>query len=276
MLNNKKSTSKIIITLVLLMLALIWILPILFVFLNLFKGRIEYNMGRGSFWRLPEGNNFTDNFKNIIYGLPLFNGVFNSLIYALFGSLSSLIIGTLAAYGLSHLNIKHKGFWFLFIYSGTVFPFQLYLIPIYKAYNTIGFYDTRIGMILFYTAICIPFIMFVMRNNFLEIDAEITESAKIEGATNFQILIQLFLPMVKASLSVVFLTQFAWSWNDLMFGLTFTKSDNVKTIMSILSVMDKNNPPLLFLACVIASIPTIALFSFLQKNCEKGLLYTSK
>ena len=187
-----------------------------------------------------------------------------------------MIIATLAAYGLSHLKIKHKMFWFLFIYSGTIFPFQIYLIPIYKAYTKLGLYDTRIGMILFYTAICIPFGMFVMRNFFTGISREICESAKVDGAKDMDILIRLFVPMAKAPIAVCFLAQFTWAWNDLMFGLTFTKSSDIKPIMSVLSIMDKGNGPTLFLACILVSIPTLLLYAFLQKDFETGFVYTSK
>ncbi len=269
-----KKIGKVCVTAILLFFAILWLTPIFFSFLNLFKSRIEYNLG--SFWSFPEGNNFTENWQGIIGGLPLFLGMRNSFLYAFLGALFSVIFGTLAAYGLSHLQIKHKRFWFLVIYSGTVFPFQLYLIPIYRAYIATGLFDTKMGMIFFYTAICIPFVMFVMRNNFLGINKEICESAKIEGATDSQVLVKLFVPMSQAALAVVFLTQFAWGWNDLMFGLTFTKSNSVRTVMSVLSVMDKNNPPLLLLACLLASIPTILMFSILQKHCEKGFVYTSK
>lgn len=271
---RKTKPGKLIFSLLLLLFALIWVLPLLFVILNMFKSRQEYNWG--SFWTLPEGFKFIENFSYFINGYPIFRGLINSLFYALVGALFAVALGTLAAYGISHLKIRWKMFWFMLIYCGTIFPFQLYLIPVFKSYITIGLYDTQIGMILFYVAICIPFCMFVMRNTFLSINKEICESAKIEGATDFQILVQLFLPMTIASLSIIFLTQFTWIWNDLLFGLTLTKSEVAKTIMSMLSVMDKNNPPILFVACGLASIPTIVLFSTIQKNCEIGFVYTSK
>ncbi len=270
----KNNISKIVVTFVLLLLAIIWIIPIIFVFINLFKTRIEYNMG--SFWSMPKGNAFIDNFKYLLSGLPIFKSMRNGFIYALCGASISLVCGVLAAYGISHLKIKYPMFWFMFIYTGTIFPFQLYLIPIYRAYMNLNLYDTRIGIILFYSAICIPFIMFVMRNNFIRIDREICESAKIEGASDMQILTRLFVPMTTASLSIVFLTQFSWCWNDLMFGLTLLRSETKQTVMPFVSLMDKGNAPVLFMVCIVVSIPTIGMFSFLQKNTESGMIYTSK
>ena len=74
----------------------------------------------------------------------------------------------------------------------------------------------------------------------------------------------------------IFLSQFTWSWNDLMFGLTFTKTSSIRPIMASISMMGRNNAPALFLACIVASIPTIILFVFLQDNFEAGMAYTSK
>ena len=265
---------KIISTLFLAVLAAIWLVPIIFVFINLFKTRVEYNTG--SFWAFPEGNAFMDNLRALSSGMQIFTSMLNGLLYALTGASVSLICGVLAAYGLSHLNIKHRMFWFMFIYVGTIFPFQLYLIPLYRAYLSLNLYDTRLGMMLFYSAICIPFIMFVMRNNFIRIDKEILESCRLDGATDLQILTRIFLPMTKASISIVFLTQFSWCWNDLMFGLTLLRSEVKQTVMPLVSVLDKGNAPTLFMVCMIVSIPTIAMFSLLQKSAESGMIYTSK
>ncbi|MBS6194068.1 MAG: carbohydrate ABC transporter permease [Clostridiales bacterium] len=266
--------NKIIINIILSVLGIVWIMPIVFSFLNMFKTKFEYNLG--SFWALPEGNAFMENVQYINANAKIFQGMFSSFLYAICGSVLALIIGTLAAYGIAHLRIKHKMFWFLVIYSGTIFPFQIYLIPVFNAYSKVGLYDTRLGMILFYTAICIPFIMFVLRNYFMGISSEICESAKLDGATDMQILLRIFVPMARAPLSVVLLQQFTWCWNDLMFGLTFTKSAEVKPVMASLSLMSAGNAPAMLMACIISSLPTIVFFILLNKNFEAGFAYSSK
>ena len=160
--------------------------------------------------------------------------------------------------------------------SYTIFPLQIYLIPVYKGYSSLGLFDTKLGMALFYIAVCVPFALFVFRNFFIDIPAEICESAKIDGASDLGILLRIMLPMATAPVSVVFLTQFAWSWNDLMFGLTFTKSFDVRPVMSALAQMGQQHLPALMLGCAVASIPTLALFFILQRNFETGFVYTAK
>ena len=269
---TKKSTVTII-NVFLSILGIIWMCPIFFVVMNVFKTKQEYNMG--SFWSLPKNNAVWDNLKNVVANKVLVS-MGSSLLYAVVGAAMAVFIALLAAYGLTHLRIKHKLFWFLLIYSGTIFPFQVYLIPVYRGYYHLGLYNTRIGMILFYCAICIPFSMFVLRNFFLGISSEICESARMDGASSWQVLMKILAPMAKAPLSIVFMSQFTWSWNDLMFGLTFTKSSDIRPVMASVSLLSTGNPPSLFLACIIVSIPTIILFFLLQDNFEVGMAYTGK
>lgn len=269
---TKKST-RIIFNVILTILGIVWITPLVFVVLNTAKTKQEYNLG--TLWKIPEGFAVMDNLKTVLQ-TNLFPSMASSLLYAGIGAALSVFIGLLAAYGLTHLRIKKKIVWFLFIYSGTIFPYQVYLIPVYSGYFKTGLYDTRLGMILFYTAICIPFCMFVLRNFFLGISKEICESAKIDGASTWKILMEIFVPMAKAPLSIVFLSQFTWSWNELMFGLTFTKTSSIRPVMASISMLGKNNAPALFLGCILVSIPTIILYIFLQKDFEAGMVYTSK
>ena len=121
---------------VLSILGLVWLTPIIFVVLNIFKTKQEYNMG--SFWQLPHSFAVIDNFKNVVAN-KLFVYMGSSLLYAVGGAVLAVFFSLLAAYGLTHLRIKHKMFWFLFIYSGTIFPFQVYLIPIYRGYIRLAF-----------------------------------------------------------------------------------------------------------------------------------------
>lgn len=269
-----RKKNKLIVNTILLICSVIWLFPIAFVFINMFKTKQEYNVG--SFWAMPEGNYFLDNLEYLKKAAPIVEGMLSSLLYALAGTIFALVIATLAAYGLSHLNIKRKMFWFMVIYSGTVFPFQIYLIPLFKIYTKTGLYNTRQGMIVFYTAICVPYVMFVMRNFFSGISNEICESAKIDGATDLAILTRILVPMSKAPLAVCFLSQFTWCWNDLMFGLAFTKSNEIRPVMATLSIMDQGNKPIIFIACLLASIPTLLVYVVLHRNMNKGFAYTSK
>ena len=77
--------------------------------------------------------------------------------------------------------------WFFLVFSGTIVPFQMYLIPLFQTYNNVGLYDTWLGMVLFYTAIAIPFSLFVMRGAFSTISREVLEAARLDGCRDFDV-----------------------------------------------------------------------------------------
>ena len=268
---NKRTSISINLTLII--LSLIWIFPVLFLFIGSMKTRQEYNLT--SFWQLPSKISWAENIKYIADYSEIFQSLANSILYGLSGSIFSITIAAFAAYGLAKLNIKRKMFWFFLIYSGTIFPFQLYLIPVFSAYQTLGLYDTRIGLILFYITICIPFSMFVLRNHFMNISNEIVEAAQIDGASKLRIFACILIPMSKAPLSVLFITQFAWCFNDLMFSLTFIKTNEMKGVMATISTFIVNTPALL-VACAFVSVPIILLYTVLSENFDKGISYQSK
>ena len=223
----------------------------------------------------------------IIWGTSIFNnavtawnkgigdGVLNSLLYGLAGSAIAVFFAFIAAYGIVRLKIKNGLIWFLILYSGTVFPFQMYLLPLFEAFVAVGIYNTKFGLILVYVGLCIPFATFVLRGFFLTVPWEIQEAAKIEGATNFQILYKVMMPMAKAPILLVFLIQFTWIWNDLLFGMVLSRSVGVRPITTVLAGMKdlyaSMDGPTILTATVIASIPTLLIFLLLQKHFIRGL-----
>ena len=266
--------NKIMNTIILMIISIIWLVPIAMVIMNVFKTKIEFNLG--NLWLPPKDlKNISENIKLCIDN-KIFISFGSSLLYCGVGTIVGVFLAMLAGFGLTHTTIRHKVFWFLVIYSGTIFPFEIYLIPIFRMYKFTGLYNTRFGMMIFWCALIIPFAMFVFRNFFLGIDNEICESAKMDGANNFQILFYILAPMAKAPIAILLLQQFSASWNDLMFGLTFTKSAEIRPVMVTLSLMGTQNPPARFLGCIIVSVPTMILFFVLRNQLEAGFSYSVK
>lgn len=265
--------------LILCILGFIWLFPFTFVLVNSVKSGAEYN--QGNFWDLPTGIAIQQSIDFISERVSLMNGFLNSLLYGVLSAAIAILLAALAAYAITKLKIRGRFFWFMLIYSGTIFPFQMYLVPVYKMYTQFNLYDTQIGMILFYSAISIPFCIFVLRNFFDGLGNEQMEAARIDGASDFHVFYNIYLPMAKAPISALFLFQFSFVWNDLLFGFTFSKSGNIRPIMTVLSQLNgpngaTTNAPAVLLACAIASIPTIFLYIVLNKNFEKGLVMTEK
>ncbi|MDE2635297.1 MAG: carbohydrate ABC transporter permease [Chloroflexota bacterium] len=204
------------------------------------------------------------------------NGILSSLIYAFVGSLTAVIVASSAAYSIAMLKIRFPFFWFLIIYSGTVFPFQMYLMPLFGMYQSVGLYDTRFGMLLFYSAIAVPFCIFVFRNYFIGMQGEVIEVASLDGASSFQTYLRIVLPMAKAPALFLFVTQFSWIWNDFLFGQVLAKSDDVRPVMTSLAMLSgtygKGSIPQQMAGALTASIPTLILFFALQKHFMQGII----
>ncbi|RAP77147.1 carbohydrate ABC transporter permease [Paenibacillus montanisoli] len=259
-------------------LAILWIFPIFLVLMNSTKSLVDFT--NGTIWSWPKSFHFFQNVKDALVVGGILKYLKNSFSYGVIGAFASIFIAAIAAYGLVFLRLKGSFYWFLLIYSGTIFPFQMYLVPLFKGYQIFGIYDSFVGMCLFYTAICIPFCVFLLRNFMTTISREYVEAAQMDGFTTFDIFLKIIVPFIKPPVSVLFLFQFTFIWNDLVFGLILTRSESIRPIMTGLAAMQgiyfSTGVTTLMSAIVITSIPTILLFIFLQKNFIKGMQVTVK
>lgn len=264
---------------IMIVLGFLWILPIWPTVLLAFKSNQEFGIQR--FWQLPSQNFFGPNLIKAWNQAKLGRYFINSLIYGLLGAWGAIFLSSLASFSIARLKVKGAFSWFFVIWSGTIFPFQIYLIPLFKMYISTGFYDTFFGMSLFYIAICIPFCTFIFRNYFLTLPGEVLEAAKLDGCSNFKVYWKIYLPLSRSAVAVLFLFQFTWIWNDLMFGMVLTRSASVRPIMVGLAQLQGfragsgTDIPSLMAGALMASVPTILLFALLQRYFIEGMRLTT-
>ncbi|HYW81764.1 MAG TPA: carbohydrate ABC transporter permease, partial [Spirochaetia bacterium] len=146
---------------VLVALCAVWLLPVLSTTLVSLKGPADFVSQK--FYQPPVRIYFLENLRKVLNEYKLNAHFINSLVYALAGGAVAIATASMAGFSIVRLKPKLNFVLFLIIYSGTLFPFQMYLIPVYRLFNVLGLYDTRTGMILIYSAICIPFGLFVYR-----------------------------------------------------------------------------------------------------------------
>ena len=258
--------------------SLIWITPIVLVTLSAMKEPAE--QAAEGMLGLPEHPKLI--FENVQQAISLSGlgaGFVNSLLYSFVGAFTAMLLSSLGAYGLIKLRVKWSFLLFLLIYCGTVFPSQMFLIPVFRTYLSLNLYDTRAGMILFYTTIAIPFCLFVFRNYFIAFPDDVIDAGSLDGASPFRTYLTIVLPMSKAPAMVVFLTQFTWIWNDLLFGQVLAKSEHVRPIMPSLALLSGQygvgSIPQVMAGALVASVPTLALFLLLQRHFMAGLGVTT-
>lgn len=257
--------------------SLLWLTPFYYLVVTIFKTTDEYTHSdpfappRGLAPIL--GNSVTAwNEATMAYGMS------NSALYGGVGAGLAVLFAASAAYGLTRLDYRGKTLIFMTIFAGTVFPFQMYLIPLFLLYGKIGILNTRFGMMLFYTAICIPFPTLVLRNYMSGLSREMDEAARMEGAGEFTVFARIVLPNAAGPMVATFLLQFTWIWNDLLFSTVLGNRAEVRSIMNSLQVFQgsyaSTGPNVVLTAALIASLPSLLMFFALRRHFMEGLKVT--
>jgi multiple sugar transport system permease protein len=276
----KVKPYKIGIYIILVILSVIWIFPLVSVLTVVVKSPDEFDTMR--FWQLPElkriPSNIAFNFRYAWSKSQLGVKMLNSMIFALTAGIGSAFIASIGGYALVHLKLRGAQSWFIGIFIGNIFPFQMFLIPLYLFLNTLGLFDTRIGMAVVYVGICIPFALFVYRNYAFTLPTELFDAARVDGASKWGAYLRMFLPMSIPAFAVIFCFQFIWTWNDLLFGLVLT--ERFRPIMAGLERLQgaRGGVPatVLISGAVMAAIPTIAILMSMQKLFIRGFTLTTE
>ncbi|WP_405071477.1 carbohydrate ABC transporter permease [Kribbella sp. NBC_01510] len=225
---------------------------------------------RGAFPQL--GNLTGHNYTAINEAINLGRSLINSGIFTGGVILGTLVFGVLAGYALARLQFRGRGLVFNLMLLIQVVPFQLLTIPLYVLIvRSYGLADSYGGMIL-------PFLInstavFVFRQYFLQLPAELFDAARIDGASELNILWRVAVPLVKPALLTGVLLTFIGPWNEFLWPFLITKQQNLQPLAVSLSnylttVASRAANPfgaVLAGACVLAA-PAVALFVIFQRR----------
>jgi multiple sugar transport system permease protein len=204
-------------------LVLAWTLPpFLYLVMLSFKPEIIL-IDRSKFFFWPTFERYRD-FIGSGLGLP----IWNSLVTSTLGALGTLLLGGMAALTFSFLDFKGKALLFLIILLPRMFPPVTTVIPIQLMLKTMGLIDTKLALILLFTAFEIPLAIWVLRTFLDEIPRELTESAALDGASLPAIIRKIILPLSGPGLLAAFILSFIFNWNEFLFPLIVT-SFNART-----------------------------------------------
>ena len=260
-------------------LTIAYLTPFYYLLVTIFKTSEEY--AKKGVLELPASlAPFTDNVIQAWTIANLGQAALNSLSYAVVGGAIAVAFAASAAFGMTRLNLIGANGWFMLIFTGTLFPFQMYLVPLLFGYQRLGLINSWLGMLLVYVAICIPFPLLVLRNSFSSITREVDEAARIEGASEWRVFVSMIIPNAKGPLIALFLLQFTFIWNDLLFSSILANGIGVRSIMVALQSLQGTystiGPNVVITATLISSIPTVLLFVMLRKYFMGGLQLGTK
>lgn len=207
-------------------------------------------------------------YVNVVINYPFTTYLKNSLILTVSSTFMAITFATLAGYGFSRFNFKGKGAMMLFILTTQMFPSVMLFVPFYKLLTTYGLNNTYFGLILVYVSSVIPFCTWMMYGFFEGISKELDEAALIDGCGKFRTFFQVIAPLTLPGLISTTIYAFICGWNEYMFAMLFTSSESMKTLPVAIGQMVGFNKVMwndLMAASVLASIPVLIMFCFLQK-----------
>ncbi len=202
-----------------------------------------------------------------------FRFLLNSVIIAFSATFVSMLIGTLAAYSLARFKFAGRedfAFWFL---VNRMMPPLAIIIPIYMLFLRWKLLDTRTGLIFLYTAMQLPFVIWMMRGFFEDLPRELEETAMIDGASWFGAFTRITLPLTTPGLTATAIFSLILSWNEFAFAFVIT-GRNAKTLPpSALTFMTEAQVTWneVGAAAIVISLPMILFAMAVQKHLVRGL-----
>lgn len=197
----------------------------------------------------------------------------NSLIIAAGNTLLVLLLSIPTAYAIARHQVGGEQFSF-WILSQRMLPPVAAVIPLFLLYVRLRLLDTHLGIILAYCIFNIPFAIWILIGFFEDFPREIQEQALVDGCSELQSLWKIVIPLILPGIIVVALFCFVFSWNELMFVLTFSRT-NTKTVMKLFESLLQSPTSLMFgpaaAAAVLGVVPSFILTLFFQRYLVRGL-----
>lgn len=255
----------------LILLALIWITPFVFIVFTALKTKADV-MG-GSAFSPPTAlalDNFVSAWQRGNFSTTAFNGVVITVIKVPLG----LFISAMAAYALAKVPMRFSRVFLALCVFGTMLPFQVMLAPIFRQVNAFGLINTYPGIILPYLAFGVPYQVFILYGFFAAVPKELSEAARIDGASHFTIFRRIFLPVSLPVLSALLILDFVATWNEFAMALVILQDPKMWTLpLGLMNFQGQfqSNYGELNAAIIMTVLPAAIVYLMFQRYFVAGL-----
>jgi multiple sugar transport system permease protein len=203
------------------------------------------------------------------------DGLRNSFIVAFFVVLINLVLGALAAYTFARERFRGSQAAFVFILGSRLLPAVAVAIPIYMILRELGLLDTKLSLVLVHSAFTLPFTIWVLTLYFQSLPREMEEAARVDGATRFDALRYVVLPLAAPGLAAVGAFAFLFSYSEFMFALLTTSTTNAKTVPVMISAISVNpdaSYTLIAVGIILSVAAPMALALVFRRYITSGLV----
>jgi ABC-type glycerol-3-phosphate transport system permease component len=269
---SKIKLGKTVIFLTLLLITVVSLTPLLWALSTSLKSNQE--IYRIPITLIPETVTF-EHYSNVLQKMNNFVKYFcNSVVVTSLTVLLVLVFSALSGYGFGRINFPGNKVLFSLVLMAMVLPFTTYIIPIYIMEVKLGLLNTNMGLVLPYVAMFLPLGMFIMRGSFLAIPSELENAARIDGCNEWQLFYRIMLPITKPALASTTIFTFISSWEEFMFALVLTPSQQTTLSVGITYLKEEGASwayGSLTAVIILGVFPVITVFALLQKYFIKGL-----
>lgn len=251
---------------------IVWLGPLFAVILTSFRSMQDV-MG-GNLWGWPTQFGLIDNYKAVFTQTPMAQYFLNSLVITIPSVIGVLILSTLAGFVLSRYRFPGNMLVFALFVGGNFLPHQIMMIPVRDLMVRLGLYDTTMALIIFHVAFQTGFATLFMRNFIAALPDELFQAARSEGATPFQALVHVVIPLVRPALAALAILLFTFIWNDYFWAVVLTISDSVKPVTAGLANLRGEWVSawnLISAGTIVVAVPPVVMFFLMQKHFIAGL-----
>jgi multiple sugar transport system permease protein len=270
-----ESLPRRVVTLYLPLAAFLFVLlfPFYWMGITSFKPNAELLSREGNpFWVI---NPTLAHFKKLIFDTAYPDWMWNTIIISVVSTFASLAASVFAAYAIERLRFKGAKYTGLAIFLAYLVPPSILFIPLATIVFKLGLFDTRWALILTYPTFLIPFCTWLLMGYFRSIPFELEECALIDGATRWQILYKIVLPLAVPGLISAGIFAFTLSWNEFIYALTFVSSSEVKTVpVGVITELvegDVYHWGALMAGALLGSLPVAIMYSFFVEYYVSGM-----
>ena len=247
--------------------------PFYWMVITSFKPDEEMALSSGNpFWVLAPT---LKHFKKLMFDTPFPGWLWNSILISTVATFISLAASVFAAYAIERLRFQGSKQVGLGIFFAYLVPPSILFIPLAAIVFQLGLFDTRMALILTYPTFLIPFSTWLLMGYFRSIPYELEECALIDGATRWEILIKIILPLSVPGLISAGIFAFTLSWNEFIYALTFISSTEMKTvpvgIVTELIEGDVYHWGALMAGALVGSLPVAIVYSFFVEYYVSGM-----
>lgn len=274
-----KQAKKVALWLATFVLMLVMCLPGLWVVLSAFRPNREI-LAKPPVW-IPEELTL-DNFGKIFgfgaeqVGIPVVSYFTNSLVIALTSTVIALIIGVAGGYAFARHRFRFKGGIFLGLMLFRAVPGIALSLPVFMMWSRLGLIDTKMGLIIVYVSLNVPFTIWLIDGFFRQIPTALSEAAQVDGCTRWQAFWKIEFPLAKSGIAAAGVFAFLTSWNEFALASQLTRSTDSKTLP--VGLLDFTAQFTIDWAgmcamAVIIIIPALILTFIVQKHLIAGLTF---